>query len=98
VRVSSVDETALRALRGTDEFLDTTGITHEGSTWLRWILIQAVPKTVRGSARLRSLYQRVARRRGTQKAKVAVARELLVIIWHMLRSGQPYQERTSKHR
>ena len=34
----------------------------------------------------------------TQKAKVAVARELLVIIWHMLRSGQPYQERTSKHR
>ena len=72
------------------------GITHERSTWLRWILIQAVPKVVRGSVRMRALYQRVARRRGTQKAKVAVARELLVVIWHMLRSGQPYQERIGK--
>jgi transposase len=73
------------------------GITHEGSAWLRWILIQAAPKAVRGSPRLASLYQRMARRRGPQKAKVAVAHELLVIIWHMLHSKQPYQERSRKH-
>jgi hypothetical protein len=35
----------------------------------------------------------VARRRGPQKAAVAVAKEMLVIIWPMLSNGEPYRGR-----
>lgn len=73
-------------------------ITHEGSAWRRWIHIQAAPKAVQGSIRFSPLYQRVSPHRRRQKAQVAVARELLVIIWHILHSHRPYQERVRQHR
>ena len=44
-----------------------------------------------GLARLRSLLERVARRRGENKAIVAVAREMLVIAYHMLKRKEPYR-------
>ncbi len=37
-------------------------------------------------------YHRLARRRGKEKAAIAVAHSLLVVIYHVLRTGQPYQE------
>jgi transposase len=41
--------------------------------------------------RISKFYRRIAPRRGTQKAKVAAAREMLVIIWHMLTKNEPYK-------
>jgi predicted cupin superfamily sugar epimerase len=41
--------------------------------------------------RLGSYYKRVARRRGHNKAIVATAREMLTIIYHMLRNKEEYR-------
>ena len=37
-------------------------------------------------------FHRVARRRGRNKAVIAVAHSLLVVIYHVLRTGRPYTE------
>ncbi|MGQ9513577.1 MAG: transposase [Thermoproteota archaeon] len=66
-------------------------ITKKGSKWLRWILVQAAQKAVVSDKRLGSYYSRVARRRGHNKAIVAVAREMLTIIYHMLRNKEEYR-------
>lgn len=67
-------------------------ITKEGSGYLRWMMVQAAIH-YRKSPRLTRLYERVLHRRGPMKARVAVARELLEIAWHMLRQQRPYEER-----
>lgn len=67
-------------------------ITKEGSSYLRWIMVQAALHADQ-SPRLLQLYERVRARRGKLKARVAVARELLVIGWHLLQSDRPYEER-----
>ena len=67
-------------------------ITKEGSSYLRWIMVQAALHADQ-SPRLKRLYDRVRERRGPMKARVAVAREMVVIAWHMLRTDTPYEER-----
>jgi transposase len=37
-------------------------------------------------------FHRIARRRGKQKAVVAVSHSVLVILYHMLREGKPYSD------
>jgi len=37
-------------------------------------------------------YHRLARRRGKEKAAIAVAHSLLVVIYHVLNTGQSYRE------
>jgi transposase len=66
-------------------------ITKKGSKWLRWILIQAAQKASLTDPRLRNYYERVSKRRGHNKAVVAVAREMLTIIYHMLMRNEPYR-------
>lgn len=68
-------------------------LTKQGSRWLRWILTQAAPHAVRGSSQLGALYQRVARRGGRNGAKMAVARQMLMIIHRMLVRGEPFRDR-----
>jgi len=67
------------------------GITRLGSKWLRYALVEAVNTTIRYDERLGAFYKRIAKRRGPQKAKVATAKEMLVIIWHMLTNNEPYR-------
>jgi hypothetical protein len=38
-----------------------------------------------------TFYRRLAARRGPLKARMALARKLLVIIWHVLTKGEPYK-------
>jgi hypothetical protein len=40
---------------------------------------------------MREIYKRIAESRGPQKARVAAAEEMLVIIWHMLTKNEPYR-------
>lgn len=65
-------------------------ITKQGSKWLRWILIELSHHFVRASDRLAKMYSRVSRKHGVKKAKVAVAREMLKIIYYMLRDNRPF--------
>lgn len=67
------------------------GITKEGSKWLRWILVQAAQHARQHDPRFKAYYERVAKRRGPQKAVVAVAKEMLVVIWFMLTRREPYR-------
>jgi transposase len=56
----------------------------QGDTWLRGSLGQAAAGAARTETFLGERYSRIARRRGKAKAQVAVARSILVIIWHLL--------------
>lgn len=69
----------------------TGRISKEGSTHARTLLIEAAHATVRSPGPMRSFYQRLKAKKGTQVAIVAVARKLAVIAWHMLRTGETYR-------
>jgi transposase len=56
----------------------------QGDTWLRGALGQAATGAARTATFPGERYGRIARRRGKAKAQVAVARSILVIIWHLL--------------
>jgi transposase len=59
-------------------------ITREGSPWLRWILVEAALQAVRDDPPLKNFYQRIRKRSGARKARVAVARKLAEICWKRL--------------
>ncbi|MEM3065399.1 MAG: transposase [Candidatus Nitrosotenuis sp.] len=66
-------------------------ITKRGSTWIRYAMVEAAHTTIHSDSRIGKFYSRIAARRGPQKAKVAAAKEMLVIIWHMLQNMEPYR-------
>ena len=55
-----------------------------GNSYLRGYLCQAANGAARTNTFLGERYHRIARRRGAARALVAVARSILVIIWHLL--------------
>jgi transposase len=65
-------------------------ISKHGSRLVRFLLVQAA-NTTRDN-RLKEFYQQVSRRRGKPKAKIAVARKLLINCYIMLRDEIDYQE------
>lgn len=68
----------------------STGITHEGSGLLRWLLLQAEHHDRRRCRHATALYQRVAFRSSVQKAKVAVAHRLARVIYHVWTEQRPF--------
>ena len=68
------------------------GITKQGNRLLRYILGQAGQVAVRRDLELKRLYYRVLNRRGKARAKVAVARVLLVRLYIMCRDQIDYPE------
>jgi transposase len=79
----------------------------QGNGYLRGTLGQAATGAARTATFLGERYHRIARRRGKAKAQVAVARSILVIIWHLLADPAAryadlgpgyYQARTGKDR
>jgi transposase len=67
-------------------------ITKQGNALLRWVLGQAAPLAARKDDDLRRRYFSVMHRRGRPKAKVALARKLLVRLYIMLRDQIDYDE------
>ena len=67
--------------------------TTKGSPWLRAILGEVVFAIAHTRDNyLVTQYRRLAKRRGTYRALVAVAHTLLVVIYHMLRDRRPYAD------
>jgi transposase len=60
------------------------GATGHGNRYLAKVLGEAAVSAGKTDTFLGERYRRIARRRGKKKAIVAVARSLLVIIWHLL--------------
>jgi transposase len=61
-----------------------SGHTGKGNRYLRGVLGAAAAAAARTGTFLGERYRRLARRRGKLKALVAVARSILVIVWHLL--------------
>ena len=63
-------------------------ISSQGSRALRWALVEAAQHAGTGGGPLRERYERIAKRRGKQIAKVAVARQILTLCYYGLRDGE----------
>lgn len=68
------------------------GITKEGSSMLRWLLVQDAWVAIRRSRELRRRFASISRRRGKQIAVVAIARKLAEVAFCVLRDQQPFCE------
>jgi transposase len=62
-------------------------ITKQGSRLVRWAVIEAVSRD-HGGPHLAGDFRRIAQRRGTNKARVAVARNMLTLVYYGLRDGE----------
>jgi len=70
-----------------------SGHTTYGNRWLRQMLVQAAWAATRAKGTyLAAQYRRLAKRRGSKRALVAVGHTLLVIIYHVLKRQTTYQE------
>jgi transposase len=65
-------------------------ITKQGSAWLRWAILEAVYPAIKKDPALWALYKRLARRKGANVAKIAVARRLLTIVYRVLSERRNY--------
>jgi transposase len=60
------------------------GATGKGNPYLRGVLGEAAAAAAKTDTFLGERYRRLVKRRGKRKALVAVARSILVIVWHLL--------------
>ena len=72
-------------------------LTHQGSPWLRWACIEAATHLGRRrpADRLARQFQRLCQRRDAKTARVAVARELCHVVFHILSKREPYRAEPS---
>jgi len=70
-----------------------SGRARKGSPWLREGLVEAARAAARTkNTYLSAQYHRIAARRGSKRATVAVAHTILVIAYHILSRGTTYRE------
>jgi len=62
----------------------TGRITKQGRKDLRWALVEAAWSAVRWDPYWKAQFERLAKRRGENKAVVAIARKLLTVVWYVL--------------
>jgi transposase len=71
-----------------------SGKTRKGNPWLRRLLVQAAhAASHQKHCYLAEQYRRIAKRRGSKRAAIAVAHSILVIIYHLLSQQTTYQEK-----
>ncbi len=70
-----------------------SGKTRHGSKWLRSLLVEIAWCAVRTKGTyFHAQYRRLAARRGSKRAIVAVAHSILIVIYHIMKYQTPYQE------
>lgn len=70
-----------------------SGKTRKGNPWLRSILVEAARAAAHTKGTyLSAQYHRLARRRGSKSAAVAVGHTILVIAYHLLKEGTTYTD------
>lgn len=67
------------------------GITHQGSAWQRWALVQAANSVMLGVNPFSRKYRRLRRRKISNVAKTAIARSLARCVYGVLKSGRNYE-------
>jgi transposase len=70
-----------------------SGKTRKGDPWLESALVEAAWSAARTKGTsLQVRFWRIAKRRGTEKAAMALAHHLLVVAWHLLAESVTYHE------
>jgi transposase len=65
----------------------------KGNRWLRGMLTQSAwAATRKGNSYFKERYARLAARRGSKRAVIAIARILLITAYHVLAKGVPYRD------
>jgi transposase len=64
-----------------------------GRGLLKWALVEAAHIAVRRDPYFASVFQALQRRKGKQKAYVATARKMAVIVWQLLSEHRPYEHK-----
>jgi len=67
-------------------------ITRSGSSWLRWIMVEAAQVATRSCPAAQAYYERLRRKKHPHVARVALARKLLTAVYAMLRDGEEFSE------
>ena len=62
----------------------------KGNNWLKPALVEAARAAARTKTYLGAQYHRLARRIGANRAAMAVAHSIVVILHHVIRTGQDY--------
>jgi transposase len=65
----------------------------QGNRWAKTVLIQAAHAAGHTQTYLGEQYRRISARRGAKRAAVAVGHSILVIFYHMVKTGESYQEK-----
>jgi len=66
-------------------------ITKQGRSQGRWLAVEAAQSMVVSGAPLSATYHRVRRKKSHNVAIVALARKLVVVVWHLLTNQEPYR-------
>jgi transposase len=66
-------------------------ITKAGRKELRWALVEAAWVAIRSDPYWKAQFQRLEKRMHRNKAIVAIARRMLVCLWHILTKREPYR-------
>jgi len=65
-------------------------ITHRGSVWLRSALVESTGKVSPKWGYLKTLYDTIKEKKGTNIARVALARKILMLSWHLVTKNQTW--------
>jgi transposase len=67
------------------------GITKEGRKELRWAMVEVAQRAVKSDPRWTRKFQELQKRMHRNQAIVAIARQLLELVWYVLTRRQPYR-------
>ncbi len=70
-----------------------SGRIRQGNRWAKTVLIQAAHAAAHTQSYLGEQYRRISARRGAKRAAVAVGHSIVVIFYHMVKTGEPYHEK-----
>ena len=65
-------------------------VVQQCNKYLRWAMVEAVWPAIRKDPQLRVYYDRLAKRKSPNTAKIATARRLLTIIYRVLKEQRDY--------
>ena len=71
-------------------------IIKDSNKYIRWALLEAVEHAIKADPHLQYCYNNTAWKKGKQKARVAIARRLVISIYFMLKNRTEYRVRSGE--
>ncbi len=79
----SISQSANREYKGS--------ITKEGTAYGRWLAVEAAQSMALSGSPITASYFKIKNKKGHNVAATALARKLIVVVWHMLKKQEPYR-------